>query len=579
MDRLYDFAGQTVTIGSMWAWQVTGKRSWEYPLPAGHNIVPHINGTPFNIITYLQKVVGEIPSVNADYYFNDEGSCEYADATFHISVYYYNGRAFFCATCMPHDPAYMCGRVRSCTNYTGCDISNITELDMNFANVWVYENDVPDDYTRYVTPENPGNIAGDSWRLLMLGWAYGVEGITPDDFYREDQGTFYDDFHVPSFNEGTGVQGGYFPTYSVGWLKYLDGYHLPSFMFSAIETWEDVPQQTGGGGGKWGFAGQRDGIDELMILDFTDLGFTTMYAPDESQLKALSRVLWDDTFLTAMEKSAVGDPMNAIISLTAVPLNLASIKDVAENVVIGKYTTGIYMPTLTQSSIRIDFGSIPIDEKWGTAVDYSRSVEVFLPFIGWVQVNISEVMGGKIHLYYDVNLLSGDFIAKLEITNTWMGVTVPITVYQHNGNLQCSIPVTSMNYSDYYKNRVGGATQIISAVASGLSGNVMGAVQGVIGGTNQMLSPPTVARSGNLNGAGSLMSLKVAKVVIRTPNQYIPKPEIDFAPLKGFPAYKACKIKDLSGYAEIDCEKLQGFTGTETEMSEYMELIRGGVFF
>lgn len=578
MDQLFDFAGQTVTIGSMWAWQFSGKSSWDYTNPAGYNIDPYRNGTPFNLITYFRNVVGEIPSVDTNLYFNDDGSCDSSVATFQISVFYYNGRAFFSCSHGVHTPSEYCSYVRSCTNYTGCDITNITELDMNFANVWIYENDVPDDYTRYLTPENPTNLPGDSWRILMLGWAYNVEGVTPDDFYTEDSGTFYNSVHVPSYNEGTGVQGGFRPTVPVGWLKYMDN-HLPSFMLTKIETWEDVPQQTGGGGGKWGFAGQRDGIDELMVLDFTDLGFTTMYAPDESELKALSRVLWDDTFLAAMEKSAVGDPMNAIISLTAVPLNLASIKAPAENVVIGKYNTGIYMPTLTQSSIRIDFGSIPIDEKWGTAVDYSRSVEVFLPFIGWVQVNISEVMGGKIHLYYDVNLLSGDFIAKLEITNTWMSVTVPITVYQHNGNLQCSIPVTSMNYSDYYKNRVGGATQIISAVASGLSGNVMGAVQGIIGGTNQMLSPPTVARSGNLNGAGSLMSLKVAKVIIRTPNQYIPKPEIDFAPLKGFPAYKACTIKDLSGYAEIDCEKLQGFTGTETEMSEYMELIGGGVFF
>lgn len=579
MEQLYDFAGQTVTIGSMWAWQYTGKGSWEYPNPTGHNIVPYKNGTPFNIITYLKNVVGEIPSVSTNYYFNDEGSCDYAHATFHISVFYYNGRAFFSATYNTHDPSDMCSRVRSCSNYTGCNISNITELDMNFANVWIYENNVPDDYTRYLTPENPTNLPGDCWRLLMLGWAYGVEGITPDDFYREDTGTLYNDFHVPSFNEGTGVQGGYFPTYSSGWIRYMDGYHLPSFMFTSIETWEDVPQHTGGGGGKWGYAGVSDGIDDLTILNFQDLGFTSIYAPDETELKQLSKVLWDDNFLTAMEKSAVGDPMNAIISLTCVPLNLASIVDTPELVYIGKYNSGIYMPPLTQSSIRIDFGKIKIDEKWGTAVDYARSVEVFLPFVGWVQTNISEVMGGTIHLFYDVNLLSGDFIAKLEITNTWMGVTVPITVYQHNGNLQCSIPVTAMNYSDYYKNRVGGAAQIIGAVASGLSGNVMGAVQGIIGGTNQMLSPPTVARSGNLNGAGSLMSLKVAKVVIRTPNQYVPKPANVFAPLKGMPAFTSCLIKDISGYAEIDCEKLDGFTGTETEMTEYVELIKGGVFF
>lgn len=579
MELLYSFGGQTVTIGSMWSWTVTGYPSWLYANPLGYNIVPYINGTPFNIIKYFQDIVGEIPTTNTNLYFNDSGRIESSQgATFQISVYYRNNRAFFSCSNGTYNPSSYCDMVRSCSNYDGCDISNIRELDITYSNVWIYENTVPDDYTLNGSYPTPVAVSGDRWRILMLGWAKNLNGVSPDDFYQTDAGTTYSGEHVPTYNEGTGIQGGFYPVVPIGWTKYTDG-HLPSFMFTKIETWEDVPQHTGGGGGKWGYAGVSDGIDDLTILNFQDLGFTSIYAPNETQLKQLSKVLWDDNFLTAMEKSAVGDPMNAIISLTCVPLNLASIVDTPELVYIGKYNSGIYMPPLTQSSIRIDFGKIRIDEKWGTAVDYARSVEVFLPFVGWVQTNVSEVMGGTIHLFYDVNLLSGDFIAKLEITNTWMGITVPITVYQHNGNLQCSIPVTAMNYSDYYKNRVGGAAQIIGAVASGLSGNVMGAVQGVIGGTNQMLSPPTVARSGNLNGAGSLMSLKVAKVVIRTPNQYIPKPAVDFAPLKGFPSFKACQIKDLSGYAEIDCEKLDGFTGTETEMSEYMELIGGGVFF
>lgn len=579
MEQLYSFGGQTVTMGSMWSWTITGYPSWLYANPLGYSIVPFINGLPFNIIKYFQDVVGEIPTTNTNLYFNDSGRIESSQgATFQISVYYYNNRAFFSCSNGVYNPADFCSAVRSCSNYDGCDISNIRELDITYSNVWIYENTVPDDFTLNGTYPQPIGVSGDRWRLLMLGWAKNINGVSPDDFYQTDAGTTYDDKHVPTYNEGTGIQGGFYPVLGEIWTKYTDG-HLPSFMFTKIETWEDVPQHTGGGGGKWGYAGVSDGIDELTILNFQDLGFTSIYAPNETQLKQLSKVLWDDNFLTAMEKSAVGDPMNAIISLTCVPLNLASIVDTPELVYIGKYNSNIYMPPLTQSSIRIDFGKIRIDEKWGTAVDYARSVEVFLPFVGWVQTNVSEVMGGTIHLFYDVNLLSGDFIAKLEITNTWMGITVPITVYQHNGNLQCSIPVTAMNYSDYYKNRVGGAAQIIGAVASGLSGNVMGAVQGVIGGTNQMLSPPTVARSGNLNGAGSLMSLKVAKVIIRTPNQYIPKPAVDFAPLKGFPSFKACQIKDLNGYAEIDCEKLDGFTGTETEMSEYMELIGGGVFF
>lgn len=591
MDREYNLGGQVVTMGTMWAWE--NSPSAIEPNPLGYVKMVYTNGIPFNIITYLQDNTGGIPSVNTMYYFNDEGSCTLEDnPTFSISVYYENNRAFFSASYGIVDHVMCATAQKNYANYYGCDIHNITELDMNMANVWIYQDDVPDDYTRGYM-----NVSGDGWQLGMLGWWYNVGGSSPADNYPEDKGTINDDRHIPSYCNITGVQGGYYPAIPLGWRKYSEGYHLPSFMFTPIETWEDVPQETGGGTGSWGFVGENDGLDDLTILPFADLGFTSIYSPDPSQIKQLSAILWDDTFLDAMEKSAVGNPMDAIINLAWVPLNTSSICGAAENVAIGKYKTGVYMPPLTQASIRIDFGSINVAEKWGSANDYKGSVDVFLPFIGWVQTNISEAMGGRLHLIYDVNLLSGDFVAKLEIVNTWMRVYKrTVTLYQHNGNLQCNIPVTGINYSDYYKNRVGGAAQIIGAVASGISGaaagmaagpiggaiggalGAAGALGGAVGGINQMLTPPTIARSGNLTGAGSAMSLKKAKIVIRRPNQYMPDPGGTYGPYIGMPAYVSREMKDLTGFNVIDADKLDGFQGTSEEMAEFSALCKGGIY-
>ena len=596
-DMEYNFGNQIVTFGSMWSWQITGYPGWMYPYPAGYNINPYINGIPFNIIKFLQEN-GGIPTTSTNYYFNDEGSTEDPnEATFHISVYYRDGGAHFCATLGTHDPHSMSTLARNYANYYGAqDINHLTELDMNMANVWLYENNVPDDYTISGTYPGPKPMPNDSFRLMMLYWAVDVEEASPAVEFMTDNGEIYDDHHIPSYTEHSGVAGGYKPVYYVGWCSKAD-VHLPSFMFNAIETWEDVPQETGGGGGSWGFVGENDGLDDLTILPFADLGFTSIYSPSPSQIKQLSAILWDDTFLDAMEKSAVGNPMDAIINLAWVPLSTASILDTAENVAIGKYKTGIFMPPLKQASIRIDFGSINVAEKWGSANDYKGSVDVFLPFVGWVQTNISEAMGGRLHLVYDVNLLSGDFVAKLEIVNTWMRVYErTVTLYQHNGNLQCNIPVTGINYSDYYKNRVGGAAQIIGAVASGISGaaagmaagpiggaiggalGAAGALGGAVGGVNQMLTPPTIARSGNLTSAGSAMSLKKAKIVIRRPNQYMPDPSGAYGPYIGMPAYVSRVMKKLKGFNVIDADKLDGFQGTAEEMAEFSALCKGGIY-
>lgn len=579
-EKLYSFGGQQVTLGQMWAWLAVGMASWDYPYPAGHNIVPFTNGQPFNIIKYFQDVVGEVPTTDTKLYFNDDGSCESQDATFTIWATQYNNRMFFgCYVGAISDNTINIARQCQYTycSYNGCDPSSITERDYLMSNVFIYENTVPNDGT--LNTSSTTNTPGDRWRLMMLGWGTGVEGISPDvEYFCDDEGEERSGRFVPKYNEGSGIPGGYYPQVFGAWLRYED-IHLPSFMFEAIETWEDVPQEVGGGGGSYGYHGENDGIDDLMDIDFTDLGFTSMYAPSATDLKALSRIMWTDSFLDAMEKSAVGQPMDAIISLACVPLYLGSIVGSPEPVYLGKYNSGIFMSPLTKTSIRIDCGEIRIVETWGTATDYNSTVELFIPFVGMVQVNISEVMGGSVHLYYDVNLLSGDFCAKVTCTNTWMGFRRELTIYQHVGNLQTAIPVTAIDFSSYYKNRVGGAAQMIGAVASGASGNVAGAVGGIIGGLNQMLTPPTISRSGNLTGASGLMSLKVPKLIITKPNQYVPQPAKTFAPLKGMPSYINCKLRELKGYAELDSVKLEGFTGTQTEYNKLITLLKEGVYY
>lgn len=577
-DKLYNFGGQQVTIGQMWAWLVSGLASWDYPNPLGYSIVPYTNGQPFNIIRYFQDVVGEVPTTETRLYFNDEGSCTSDDATFTIWATVDAGRVFFgCLPGVPTDNSITLSRQcqqRYCI-YNGCDPSNITERDYLLSNVFIYENTVPNDGT--LNGPNSTNVPGDRWRLLMLGWGTSIEGISPDvEYFCDSEGETRSGRYVPKYNEGSGIQGGYYPQFPVTWYKY-DTNHLPSFMFEPIETWEDVPQEVGGGGGSYGYHGENDGIDDLMDIDFTDLGFTSMYAPSATDIKALARIMWTDSFLDAMEKSAVGQPMDAIISLSCVPLYLGSIVGSPENVYLGKYSTGIFMSPLTKTSIRIDCGEIRIVETWGTATDYNSTVELFIPFVGMVQVNISEVMGGSVHLYYDVNLLSGDFCAKVTCINTWMGFRRELTIYQHVGNLQTSIPVTAIDYSSYYKNRVGGAAQLIGAVASGASG--VGAIGGIIGGLNQMLTPPTISRSGNLTGASGLMSLKVPKLIITKPNQYVPQPAKTYAPLKGMPSYLSCKLSELKGYNELDSVKLEGFTGTQTEYNKLITLLKEGVYY
>ena len=108
----------------------------------------------------------------------------------------------------------------------------------------------------------------------------------------------------------------------------------------------------------------------------------------------------------------------------------------------GNYDTEINAELPEKDIITLDFGSITIPRKDNTTLDKDMIIEVFLPFVGIVNLS-SDYVGKSVKLVYDINVISGDGVCKLLDNND-----LPIQLH----NVQ---PNTDILYTTYDTSVIG----------------------------------------------------------------------------------------------------------------------------
>ena len=83
-----------------------------------------------------------------------------------------------------------------------------------------------------------------------------------------------------------------------------------------------------------------------------------------------------------------------------------------------RYDFGVTAPYTKSYNLDIDCGSIRIDETFHSVLDYApfSRLTIFLPFIGFQELDVSMVMNNTLHVVYTVDVLSGRCLAKLFVT-------------------------------------------------------------------------------------------------------------------------------------------------------------------
>lgn len=336
----------------------------------------------------------------------------------------------------------------------------------------------------------------------------------------------------------------------------------------------DDTATTGGGYGNYGYNGNGIDFDDPISLDALSTGFISMYSPTKAQLRDLHSFLWSSNLVDNLIK-AVAQPMDSVIMFGIVPLDLSSIRSSpATEVYLGNVATGVSMYELTKQRIVVDMGYVDVPENGGTALDYEpfTVASCYLPFIGFVQMKLNEIMKARVKLKYTIDLFSGDCIAQIKVMRNDKYIPKLNTItYVHRGNCLNQIPLTGADYSRFYKALAMAPLQIAN---SALSGDPMKTISGVAGAASSLLNGPEVMRSGNYSGSISGMVHRTPCILLHRPIQHFPK---DYNKYVGFPCYIRYKLKDLTGFTMIDSVIDNTVSAPDDEKAEIERLLKEGV--
>lgn len=335
-----------------------------------------------------------------------------------------------------------------------------------------------------------------------------------------------------------------------------------------IDSYEQDSSTTGGGiGSNYGYDGVPIDFWGVPGLSTLDTGFIRMYSPTNVQMRTFGSFLWSSNFIDNILK-LMEDPIEGIIQVGIVPLDLSSYLGSDTHIYVGNVDTGVLAKPLTQQVIPVDMGSIDVKENWQNALDYApfSKCELFLPMIGFVPLQINEVMDSRITLRYYVDLLSGDCVAALKVDKiSKNGINLHSVMYHYRGNMLLNIPVTGKNYSAFYASIItstlGAATGSPSSIASGVS--------------NVLNSVPQMQKSGSFTGASGYIGCYKPYIAIDRPIQQLPK---NYKKYVGYPAYIPYKLSALSGYTVVDSLIDNTVIATDTEKAEIERLLKEGVY-
>ena len=436
------------------------------------------------------------------------------------------------------------------------------------------------------------------------------------------------------------------------------GYNGPYYdvtnMGDIIEETEDEPEPAppeidedgeisefkpqGGGGGRKGFKSGSisRALGQVPMTGAPDSGFVYMYQPTHTQLISLAQWLWSDDFIDNI-KQVNSNAMDCIQNIMFIPMdvqhaqigvhtnNPKTVCGADDWIRCGNLQSPVQARYIREGYAEVNF-TITMDknatyegEQYGTCLDYNpyTTIQMFLPFIGTVQLDPTEVFSPRtwslhevqIKIQYLVNLYNGNSVARIFIDRPLPddsmsnsdGATYAYLLGQYDTNIGFSIPASGANYNNYYKDKINGISGIVGGVANIAMGGAMAATgagamagAGMIGGgiaqvgqglVQTIGAAPQMTKGGCSSGGSAPMSVWEPYLEVIRPAKVSSK-DVPYAKMNAWPTNDYCaKIKDLykandlvRSYAEFTNVIMDNFKGTDEEKDELIATLKNGVY-
>ena len=194
----------------------------------------------------------------------------------------------------------------------------------------------------------------------------------------------------------------------------------------------------------------------------------------------------------------------------------------------GRYDFGEQAPYVKEHTIVVDCGSVEIAEHYQSLLDYNpfSRLTIYLPFIGFQELDDKLVVGHTLKVQYVVDVLSGRCLAQLYVDST----ELKSCIAEYGGTIAADEMFGGDGGYNYY-----GAYELM-----------------------------TTMQLGELS----------CYVLIHTK---IPL-EGDIVNYKGLPTNEIVKVGDVAGFIKYSSIHVDGMTATDIEKSEIENLLMSGIF-
>ena len=432
-----------------------------------------------------------------------------------------------------------------------------------------------------------------------FGWYYGnSSGI--EDIYFSSPSTYDTDYNTMDadryYSLGLGLSSTGAPPMQFSWLRdgQWFGYHSIAIDETSVRMYTIVfddtkiknilgtftiektfkPDETNGMPSlPFGGAGDivKRKFDSITEPDTPAIGISTsgmynVYKISENQLRGFATQLYHTTTPIPYEGTDILERINntiEILQYSVVDLVRGDLKDFVidchiipvmpstkptAQIQIGGYLTNNLAGPVTSDYVTVNCGTIKVDSCYDGFEDYQTEYKLYLPFIGFVDLNPNYVANNYLTLKYRFNIIDGSCIVFLSSSIIPNSTNTSI-VGVYNGSCCVHMPLTGADYSTI----VSGMLQTAGNIATSVSTkNPLPAIGGVAN-LAQSMNSQKFAQSNNYNASGCFMGIRKPYLLIHRPTRNL---ATNFWNRKGGLLNSQYKLLDLKDSGFTVCENV-----------------------
>ena len=303
-----------------------------------------------------------------------------------------------------------------------------------------------------------------------------------------------------------------------------------------------------------------DDDDDTHVLSSGIGVLTSTFHMTKERLVQLGQFLWGSSIFD--EFSLINNnPIENIISCKAIPY---AISGTTQEITLGNVKTGVNGEKISQNFSKQTIGSVAIAEHYKNFLDYApyTNVIIYLPYIGFKELDASLVMGKTLRIEYTLDVITGGCLAQIYVGK--------IRLYEFTGNIGVDISITASNRAQVESAYINAGVGVVS---SAMSGNVTGAVNSIIGAATSQYH---YSGTGNPSPSCVASTNRTCYVVIDRP-QY--QPLKAFNHTRGRMCCLSKTIGSLKGYTVCDGNvDISGISATDEEKDEIVNILSTGFF-